>query len=179
MDHAGRSVVDGKRRELFGSRINYRMGLTGEVEFATGFPPAFLIAHRRMTDGRTFYDQRAPFRLRESERAYHQLLKKYYAFLVPPGLRVLELGCGLGDLLAATQPARGVGVDFSPAIIELARQRHPGLEFQVAEATNLAGDERFDYVILSDLLNDGGRAEAFRPNPPALLPAHAAGLEFL
>ena len=107
-----------------------------------------------MTDGRTFYDQRAPFRLRESQRAYHQLLKKYYAFLVPPGLRVLELGCGLGDLLAATQPARGVGVDFSPAIIELARQRHPRLEFQVAEATNLAGDEKYDYVILSELLND-------------------------
>src|SRR6266496_1141468 len=107
-----------------------------------------------MTDRQAFYEARAPFRPAESHRFYHRLLEKYFAFLVPPGLRVLELGCGLGDLLAATQPARGVGVDFSPAIIELARQRHPGLEFQVAEATNLAGDEKFDYVILSDLLND-------------------------
>jgi len=73
-----------KHRQFFGSRIHYRVGRTGKVEFATGFRPAFLIAHWRMSDGRTFYDQRAPFRLRESQRAYHQLLKSYYSFLVPP-----------------------------------------------------------------------------------------------
>jgi len=28
-------------------------------------------------------------------------------------MKVLELGCGLGDLLAAVRPSRGVGVDFS------------------------------------------------------------------
>ena len=49
-------------------------------------------------------------------------------------MRVLELGCSSGDLLAAMQPARGVGVDFSPAIIEQARRRHPQLEFHVADA---------------------------------------------
>ena len=29
------------------------------------------------------------------------------------------------DLLAAVKPARGVGVDFSPAMVEAARARHP------------------------------------------------------
>ena len=91
-----------------------------------------------MIDRRAFYDQRAAFRVRETGRYYQQLLRKQYAFWVPPGLRVLEVGCGLGDLLAAVKPARGVGVDFSPAMIALARQRHPELEFQVADAAEFA-----------------------------------------
>ncbi|MBI4325316.1 MAG: glycosyltransferase [Chloroflexi bacterium] len=107
-----------------------------------------------MTDRRAFYDQRAPFRPREQNRHYHRLLQDYYAFLVPPGLRVLEVGCGLGDLLAAVKPARGLGLDFSPAMIDLARQRHPNLEFQVAEAGQFSNEETFDYIILSDLVND-------------------------
>ena len=78
-----------------------------------------------MTDRRAFYEQRAAFRPRESDRFYQRLLRRYYAFLVPPDARVLEVGCGLGDLLAAVKPARGVGVDFSRKMIELARQRHP------------------------------------------------------
>ena len=107
-----------------------------------------------MIDRRAFYDQRAAFRVRETGRYYQQLLRKQYAFWVPPGLRVLEVGCGLGDLLAAVRPARGVGVDFSPAMIALARQRHPELEFQVADAVEYATAEKFDYILLADLVND-------------------------
>lgn len=105
-------------------------------------------------DRQLFHDQRAAERPRESGRWYHQLLKRYYAFLVPPGARVLELGCGLGDLLAAVEPAHGVGVDFSPKVLELARQRHPHLEFYLADACNFASTEPFDYILLSDLVND-------------------------
>ena len=107
-----------------------------------------------MTDRRAFYNGRAAFRPCESERCYHQLLKRYYAFLVPPGQRVLEVGCGLGDLLAAVNPSRGVGVDFSPAVLDLARKRHPKLEFADAEAQEFFTDENFDYILLSDLVND-------------------------
>jgi len=107
-----------------------------------------------MTDRQAFYDGRAARRVRESRRWYPQLLARYFAFLVPPGARVLEIGCGLGDLLAAVRPARGVGVDFSPKAIELARARHPQLEFHVAEALAFDTAETFDYVILSDLVND-------------------------
>ncbi|PYL01130.1 MAG: glycosyl transferase [Verrucomicrobia bacterium] len=107
-----------------------------------------------MTDRRSFYDARAPLRERENQRHYHRLLKRHFSFLLPPGLSVLELGCGLGDLLAAVRPARGVGVDFSPAIINLARQRHPQLEFVTADAQEFSSDERFDCILLSDLVND-------------------------
>jgi len=109
---------------------------------------------RAMIDRRAFYEQRAAFRVRESSRYYQRLLRRYYGFLVPPGLSVLEMGCGLGDLLAAVRPARGVGVDFSPAMIALARERHSELEFHVADAAEFATAEKFDYILLSDLVND-------------------------
>ncbi|HEV2047191.1 MAG TPA: glycosyltransferase [Chthoniobacterales bacterium] len=107
-----------------------------------------------MTDRRLFYEQRAPHRASEAARGYHQLLERYYAFYIPPGQRVLEVGCGLGDLLAAVKPARGLGIDFSEAMVELARVRHPELEFHVADAGELSCTEQFDYIVLSDLVND-------------------------
>ncbi len=107
-----------------------------------------------MTDRQAFYDLRAPQRDRELHRHYHRLIQNHFAFLVPAGLKVLEPGCGLGDLLAAVRPARGVGVDVSPAMITQARPRHPELEFHAAEAAAFAGGEQFDYILLSDLVND-------------------------
>ena len=107
-----------------------------------------------MIDRRAFYEQRAASRLRENDRYYQKLLRRYFAFLVPPGSRVLEVGCGLGDLLAAVKPVRGVGIDFSPATIQLARERHSQLEFQVADALEFSSAETFDYILLSDLVND-------------------------
>jgi SAM-dependent methyltransferase len=107
-----------------------------------------------MIDRRAFYEQRAAHRPRETGRYYQQYLRRYFTFLVPPGLRVLEIGSGLGDLLAAVKPARGLGVDFSPEMVRLARERHAGLEFQVADAAEFSATEKFDYILLSDLVND-------------------------
>lgn len=65
---------------------------------------------------------------------------------------MLEVGCGRGDLLAALQPARGVGVDVSPVMVELARERHHELELSCIPGEALDLDERFDYIVLSDLV---------------------------
>jgi ubiquinone/menaquinone biosynthesis C-methylase UbiE len=107
-----------------------------------------------MLNRREFYDARAHARPRETSRHYNELVRRYFAFLVPPAVRVLEVGCGIGDLLAAVKPSQGVGIDFSPKMIEVARQRHPNLEFHVAEAEVFTAQEPFDYIILSDLVND-------------------------
>ncbi|HUI88716.1 MAG TPA: glycosyltransferase [Anaerolineales bacterium] len=86
---------------------------------------------------------------------YHRRVKEIYHFLINPGQRVLEIGCGMGDLLASLQPARGVGVDFSSEMILRARRRHPELEFMEADAHDLSFlHESFDAIILSDLVND-------------------------
>jgi SAM-dependent methyltransferase len=107
-----------------------------------------------MTDRRGFYDQRADFAPWKIALLYPRLLAHYFSFFIPPGAVVLEVGCGLGDLLAAVKPSRGIGVDFSQVTIERARHRHPELEFHVAEACDFVCGEKFDYIILSDLVND-------------------------
>ncbi len=86
--------------------------------------------------------------------AYHHRLREIYAHLVSPGQRVLEIGCGRGDLLTAVRPAYGVGVDFSSEMLTQARKSHPELTFVQADAHQLALDGPFDAILLSDLVND-------------------------
>jgi len=85
---------------------------------------------------------------------YQGRLAELYRFLVPPGMRVLELGCARGDLLATLRPERGVGVDLSPVFVECARRKYPQLEFRCGDAHHLDLGETFDYIICSDLVND-------------------------
>jgi len=90
---------------------------------------------------------------------YHRRLAQIYRFLVAPNQRVLEIGSGTGDLLAALAPSVGVGVDFSVEMTARAARKYPALHFIHADAHNLTGLERyarhpFDVIILSDLLND-------------------------
>ncbi|UCE07322.1 MAG: class I SAM-dependent methyltransferase, partial [bacterium] len=85
---------------------------------------------------------------------YHKLLQHYYKFLISPGLRILEIGCGHGDLLAALKPSFGVGLDFSGEMIHQASQKHSHLHFVQADAHDLPIKEAFDVIILSDLVND-------------------------
>src|SRR5690349_14636263 len=60
---------------------------------------------------------------------YHRRLTEIYKFLVNPNQRILEIGCGYGDLLANLQPSRGLGIDFSSEMIERAKKRHPHIDF--------------------------------------------------
>jgi SAM-dependent methyltransferase len=85
---------------------------------------------------------------------YHQRLQEIYQFLIVPGQRVLEIGCGKGDLLAAVKPSIGVGVDFSGEMLTRARQRHADLRFIQADAQDINLKEEFDVIILSDVVND-------------------------
>ena len=85
---------------------------------------------------------------------YHEMIQRYFKFLVPPHQRVLEIGCGHGDLLGALSPSFGLGVDFSTKMIAGARANHPELLFLLADAHDLPVESQFDVIILSDLIND-------------------------
>jgi SAM-dependent methyltransferase len=95
-------------------------------------------------------------RWRAFNAAYHADDYKFMQFLVPPGKRVLELGCGRGDLLAALKPAHGVGVDFGAETIAKANARHPDLYFvlgDVEDPQTLATIEGpFDYIVIADTI---------------------------
>ncbi len=85
-------------------------------------------------------------------RFYHRSLERYVSFVIPTGKRVLELGCGSGNLLNSVQPGYGVGIDFAPEVIDIAVKKYPHLHFFVDDAEDLQLTEKFDYIILSDLL---------------------------
>jgi ubiquinone/menaquinone biosynthesis C-methylase UbiE len=85
---------------------------------------------------------------------YHKRLTDIYRFLVAPGQHILEIGCGLGDLLASLHPSFGVGVDFSSEMIRRAKNNHPELHLIQCDAHELGIDHPFDVIILSDLVND-------------------------
>jgi demethylmenaquinone methyltransferase / 2-methoxy-6-polyprenyl-1,4-benzoquinol methylase len=62
-----------------------------------------------------------------------------------PGGSALDVACGSGKLTAElAKLARGgrvVGLDFSPQMLEVARRRHPQLEFIEGDALNLPFEE--------------------------------------
>ncbi len=91
-------------------------------------------------------------RWRKRNRGYHRMIEQLYRFSIPKGASVLELGSGSGDLLAALEPSRGLGVDLSPAMTELARNRHPALSFETGNAETFDAGETFDYIVVSDLI---------------------------
>ena len=80
----------------------------------------------------------------------------YMKFLVGENARVLELGCGTGQLLNFLNPSYGVGVDLSSNIISIAKKNYPNLEFVQGDLedemliSSLQGP--FDFIILSDTI---------------------------
>src|SRR6266446_1593216 len=112
----------------------------------------------RKQDLRRLADASAPERRNWLARGafFHDEDLRYLKWLIPEGARVLELGCGTGDLLAALKPSFGVGVDFSTGMIEEARKTHPELTFLVGDVEDpallrsLPGP--FDAIVVVDTL---------------------------
>ena len=114
----------------------------------TGCKAAILAHSEKYAATREEWRKRSAFFHREDEI--------YLRFLIPEGVRVLEIGCGTGDTLAALKPFQGVGIDFSPAMVEQARRLHPGLTFHVGDAEDadtiakLGGP--FDVILVQDTI---------------------------
>jgi trans-aconitate 2-methyltransferase len=72
-----------------------------------------------------------------------------------PGERILDLGCGTGQLTAkiASSGADVVGLDASPAMIGQARQNYPKLRFVLADAAALPYENEFDAVFSNAALH--------------------------
>lgn len=104
-----------------------------------------------MIDNRGVYERQALRYDRERGRSLFEApwLRACVAD-VPPGGRVLDLGCGAGAPIGAWLVARGfavTGVDFSPAMLRLFRARLPGAETVEADIEGLSLATRFDAII--------------------------------
>jgi len=102
-----------------------------------------------------YFEQHASKRdkWKKRNRFYHKTLEKHFSFIIPEGSRVLELGCGTGDLLNSVKPSLGTGVDFSEKMLSISKEKYPHLKFVHADATDYSTDQEFDYIIISDLLS--------------------------
>lgn len=93
-------------------------------------------------------------RPRAAQADFHAQLLRHYRQHIPAGTRVLECGCGAGDLLAGLHPAGGLGIDFSPAMLARARARHgacANLEFLEQDIQEQPVTEKFDHIVLDYL----------------------------
>ncbi|PJE64598.1 MAG: glycosyl transferase [Candidatus Ryanbacteria bacterium CG10_big_fil_rev_8_21_14_0_10_43_42] len=101
-----------------------------------------------------YFDTIAPKRDEWKKRNwyYHKALVDLMRFIIPEESTVLDIGSGTGDLLASVKPKRGVGVDISPHMIEIAGRKYPTLEWRRDDAEALSLNEKFDYVMLSDTI---------------------------
>ncbi|MES1178513.1 MAG: glycosyltransferase [Myxococcales bacterium] len=84
---------------------------------------------------------------------YAQEVQRLLASLIIPGSRVLEVGSGLGDLLASLGAAQATGIDVSSSIVAEAKKRHPNLDFRVLDVERDPLPEGpFDAIVLSDAI---------------------------
>ena len=86
-------------------------------------------------------------------RQYRQILARYYQKLIPVNSKILEIGCGDGELLTHLKHCDITGVDLSPHQIYLAKLKNPNGIFEVQSGEFLQLDKTFDYIILSETIN--------------------------
>jgi SAM-dependent methyltransferase len=94
---------------------------------------------------------------RQKNPGYYHEIDLACTSIIPLQVRVLEVGCATGRLLAATRPSYGLGIDIDEKQIEAARLIHAdesNLEFRVdnVKEMDFSGIEPFDYIIISDVL---------------------------
>lgn len=78
------------------------------------------------------------------------------------GERVVDFGCGTGDLAAkiASLGSEVLGVDISPEMVERARNKFPRLTFQCADGMNWNAGQTYDAVFSNAALHWMKDAEA-------------------
>ena len=111
---------------------------------------------------RQYYDSNAEnySSLIERHSYCYDRIKAVLRHLMPEPGRTLEIGCGLGQNLAALLPTEGVGIDLSPKMIEAARRRYPKskyghLDFRCMEASDCEQlDGTFDTILLANSITE-------------------------
>jgi SAM-dependent methyltransferase len=90
---------------------------------------------------------------RAVQKDFHAQLLAVHRHHIPGNSRVLEWGCGSGELLRGLEPSVGLGIDVSPKMLEKAQagQNTASLRFEVGDLHHQKVEEEFDYIVLNYL----------------------------
>jgi SAM-dependent methyltransferase len=68
--------------------------------------------------------------------------------------RVLEIGCGAGELFEHLGLDRSayLGVDFSRSCLDTFAAKHPGVRLELGEATTFSRREEFDFILVNNVV---------------------------
>ncbi|MGN7612620.1 glycosyltransferase [Magnetococcales bacterium HHB-1] len=123
-------------------------------------PKAFLTETERKKSTKAFYDRLASERemWTEKNRYHYEEDLRYFRFLIPENSRILQIGCGTGDLLQNLNPSEGVGVDLSEAMVKIAQEKHPQLQFFCGDIEDPALESsiegHFDIILISNTIGN-------------------------
>ena len=90
------------------------------------------------------------------------------------GLRVLDLGCGIGNAARLFKGSDYTGIDINQGYISFASRSYPDQNFIVGDATGVEWGGGFDIILINSFLHhlENGRAlEILKKSSAALRPA--------
>ena len=107
-----------------------------------------------MSSLKDYFNLQAPKRAQKSylNAYYWEDIYQYVDYFIDEESSVLEIGCGTGDLLNGLKAKKKTGIDFSEEMIAEAKKKYPNIQFEVKEAENLDGLEKFDVIVISNLV---------------------------
>lgn len=133
------------------ARARTKVTTVTEAVAAGRFGPAAL--KHRVNELREHYARVAPQRAEYVQRNayYYNQVFRALRFIIPPGKRVMQVGCLTPDFLDVVSPSVGLGIDLCAKQVEICRQRFPHLQFLVHENYDISDQGTFDYVLIADI----------------------------
>jgi len=101
-----------------------------------------------------YFERIAPIRkgYRKKRSYYWNDITSYVSYFIHQENSVLEIGSGTGELLNGIEAKKKVGIDFSEQMVKVAQEQFEDIEFHVMNAAEITLSEKFDVVILSNII---------------------------
>lgn len=98
---------------------------------------------------------------KKKNKFYYDNIKRLLHSIIPSNKKVLEFGCGTGDLIASLNPKKGIGYDISLGMIKVAKGKYKNNKnLLFTNNTNLLIHKPFDYIFMTDVVEHLENPEA-------------------